>query len=74
LTVTVAVALVGPVGAAFAVPGAAQSVGLSPEQGVNERGEQLAQHVGVGGGESFGQHGGQVDIVGSGHRVVPLLE
>ncbi|NVN53665.1 hypothetical protein HLY00_4015 [Mycolicibacterium hippocampi] len=36
---------------------------------MDERGQQLAQHVGVGGGESFGQHRGQVDIVGSGHRV-----
>jgi len=36
---------------------------------VDERGEQLTQHVGVGGGESIGQHGRQVDIVGSGHRV-----
>jgi hypothetical protein len=36
---------------------------------VDERGQQLAQHIGMSGGESFGQHSGQVDIVGSGHRV-----
>jgi hypothetical protein len=47
LAVAVAVALVGPVGAAFAVSGAAQGVGFGPEQGVDERGEQLAQDVGV---------------------------
>jgi hypothetical protein len=28
---------------------------------------QLVQHVGVGAGESIGQHGGPVDILGSGH-------
>src|SRR3954453_23580988 len=36
---------------------------------MDERGQQLAQHVGMSAGESFGQHRGQVDIVGSGHRV-----
>ena len=41
---------------------------------LDERGKQLAQHVGMGGGESLSQHRGQVDIVGSGHRVIPLLE
>ena len=69
LAVPVAVALIGPLGAALAVSGAAQRVGFRTHQGVDERGQQLAQHVGVGGGESFGQHGGPVDIVGSGHRV-----
>jgi len=34
--------------------------------------QQLTQHVGVGGGESFGQHRRPVDIVGSGHRVDSL--
>jgi hypothetical protein len=32
------------------------------------------QHVGVGGGESFGQHSGPVDIVGSVIALIPLLE
>jgi hypothetical protein len=30
-------------------------------------------HVGAGGGESFGEHGGQVDFVGSGYRVCSFL-
>ena len=69
LAMPVAVALIGPLGAALAVSGAAQRVGLRAQQGVDERREQFAQHVGVGGGESIGQHGRPVDIVGSGHRV-----
>jgi hypothetical protein len=52
----------------------AQGVGLCAHQGVDERGQQLPQHLGMGGGESVGQHGRQVDIVDSGHRVIPLLE
>lgn len=36
--------------------------------------KKLTQHIGMGGGESVGQHSRQVDIVGSGHRVIPLLE
>jgi hypothetical protein len=67
--VPVAVALIGPLGAALPVSRTAQRVGFRAHQGVDERGQQLAQHVGVAGGESFGQDGGQVDIVGSGHRV-----
>jgi hypothetical protein len=66
--------MIGALGAAFAVPGAAQGVGLGTHQGVKEHGQQLPQHVGVSGGESIGQHGRQVDIVDGGHRVVPLLE
>jgi len=69
LALPIAVALIRPLGAALAVSGTAQGIGFSPHQGMDERGQQLAQHVGVAGGESFGQHGGQVDIVGSGHRV-----
>jgi hypothetical protein len=53
-TVPVSVALVGPLGAALTVTGAAQGVGFGAEQGVDEGREQLAQHVGVGGGESVG--------------------
>ena len=60
---------IGPLGAALPVPSTAQGVGFGTHQGVDERGQQFAQHVGVGGGESFGQHNGPVDIVGSGHRV-----
>ena len=69
LAVPVPVALVGPIGATFAVAGAAQGVRFGPEQGVDERGQQLTQNVRVAGGESFGEHSGQVDIVGRGHRV-----
>src|SRR5271169_6683927 len=36
---------------------------------MDERGQQFAQHVGMRSGESFSQHLGPVDIVGSGHRV-----
>jgi hypothetical protein len=56
-------------GAALAVSGTAQGISFGPHQGTDQRGQQLAQHVGVAGGESFGQHGGQVDIVGTGYRV-----
>ncbi len=66
---TVAVALIRPFGAALTVAGATQGVGFRPHQGVDERGQQLTQHVGVARGESFGQHSGPVDILGSGHRV-----
>ena len=69
LAVPVPVAVIGALGAALAVSGAAQRVGFGAHQGVDERGQQLAQHIGVGGGESFGQHRRPVDIVGSGHRV-----
>ena len=69
LAMPITVALVRPLGAALAVPGTAQRVGLRAQQGVDERRQQFAQHVGVGGGESIGQHRRPVDIVGSGHRV-----
>ena len=48
---------------------AVQGISFGAHQGVDEGSQQLAQHIGMGGGESFGQHSGQVDIVGSGHRV-----
>jgi hypothetical protein len=70
----IAVAGVGALGTALAVAGPAQGVGFGAHQGVDEQGEHLAQHVRAGGGESVGQHSGQVDIVNSGHRVIPLLE
>jgi hypothetical protein len=66
LTVTVAIALIRAFGAAFAISGAAWAVGFGTHQGVDGRREQLAQDVGAGGGESVGQHGRPVDIVGSG--------
>src|SRR4030088_2441954 len=65
----VAIALVCALATTLAIPGTAQRVGLSAHQRVNERREQFAQYVGMGGGESFGQHLRPVDIVGSGHRV-----
>jgi hypothetical protein len=49
--------------------GAAQRIGFRAHQGMDERGEQLAQRVGMRSGESFSQHLGPVDIVGSDHRV-----
>src|SRR6201988_1799428 len=52
LALSIAVALIRPVAATFAVSGAAQHVGLRTHQGMDERGQQLAQHVGVGGGEA----------------------
>jgi hypothetical protein len=66
---TVPVALIGPIGTALAVTSAAQGVGFRAHQCVDERGQQLAQHVGVSAGESFSQHRRPIDIVGSGHRV-----
>ena len=69
LAMPVTVALVRPLRAALAVPRTAQRVSFRTEKGVNERREQFAQHVGVGSGESIGQHRRPVDIVGSGHRV-----
>ena len=36
---------------------------------MDERRQQLTQHIGMRRGESFSQHLGPVDIVGSGHRV-----
>jgi hypothetical protein len=69
LAIPIAVAGVRTLGTALAVSGAAQGVGFGAHQGVDERGEQLTQHIGVAGGESFGDHSRQVDIVGSGHRV-----
>src|ERR1700694_8765 len=69
LAVPIAVALIRAVGTTFAVSGAAQRVGFRTHQGVKEHGQQLAQYVGVGAGESIGQPRRQVDIVGSGHRV-----
>jgi hypothetical protein len=62
------VALVGPIRAALTVSGAAQGVGFGAEQGMDERGEQLAQDVGVGGS------GRSANTVGNGHRVVRLPE
>jgi hypothetical protein len=69
MALPIAVALIRPLGAALTVSGTAQSFSFRTHQGMDERGQQLAQHVGVTGSESFGQHGGQVDIVGTGHRV-----
>jgi hypothetical protein len=69
LAVPVPVALIRSIAAALTVSGAAHRVGLRTHQSMDERGQQLAQHVGVSGGESFGQHLGPIDIVGSGHRV-----
>jgi hypothetical protein len=54
---------------ALTISSAAQRVGFGTREGVNERRQQLAQHVGKSGRESLGQHLGPVDIVGSGHRV-----
>src|SRR6201993_3754038 len=65
----VAIAGVGALATALAIPGTAQRVGLSAHQRVDERREQFAQHVGMGGGESFSQQLRPVDIVGGGHRV-----
>lgn len=50
--------------------GAAQAVGLGAHQRIDERGQQTAQQVGAGVGEAVGQELVQVDIVGTGHRVV----
>jgi|LNAP01.1.fsa_nt_gb hypothetical protein len=43
----------------------AQGVGLRTHQGVDESCQQLAQHIGVAGGESISQHSWPVNIVGS---------
>ena len=48
---------------------AAQRIDLRAHQRVDERRQQLAQYIGVGGGESISQHLRPVDIVGGGHRV-----
>src|SRR4051812_7717933 len=65
----VAVVGVGPFAAALPVFGPAQCFGLRAHQGMDERRQQLTQHIGMRRGESFSQHRGPVDIVGSGHRV-----
>jgi hypothetical protein len=50
LAVPVPVALIRSIAAALTVSGAAQGVGLSTHQGMDERGQQFPQHVGVSGG------------------------
>ena len=56
LAMPVAIAGVGALVTALAIPGTAQCVGLSAHQRVDERREQFAQHVGMGGGGSPGWH------------------
>ena len=70
----VTVALIGAFGAALPVSGAAQCVGFRAHQCVDERRQQLAQHIGVGGGESFGQHRGQSISWAVVIACIPLLE
>ena len=65
----IAVAGVGALGTALAVAGPAQSVGLGAHQGVDQQGQQFSLNIRVGAGERTGQHGRQVDVVGSGHSV-----
>lgn len=69
-----AVAGVGTLRRTLTVPGAAQGISLSTHQGVDERDKQLKQHVGMGGGESFSQHSGQVDMWAVVIASIPLLE
>ena len=65
----VTVALIRSRTTAFAIPRPAKRIAFGAHQGMDERRQQLAQHVGVSGSESFSQHLWPVDIVGSGHRV-----
>ncbi|ANS31819.1 hypothetical protein R1CP_36065 (plasmid) [Rhodococcus opacus] len=66
----IAVPGVGAVLRALTETGAAEAVGLGAHQRIDERGQQTAQQVGAGVGEAVGQELVQVDIVGTGHRVV----
>jgi len=68
--VTVAVARVGPIGAAGAVLGPADRVGLRAHQGIDERGQQVAQQVWGGVGQLLVQEPGRLDTGSSGHRML----
>lgn len=71
VAVSVAVAGVRPFVGALPVAGTTQCVGFGAHQGVEEHRQQLAQQVGgAGAGESVFEELAQVDIVGSGHRVL----
>ena len=72
VAVPVAVAAVDPLRGAGAVLGAADRVGLSRHQRVDERGEQLAQQIRARLGELFLEQAGRVDTGGDGHRRVLL--
>jgi len=74
LPVSVAVALVGALGAAFAVAGAAQRVRVRTHQGVDERRHQLTQHIRVSGGESISNTAGQSISWEVVIASIPLLE
>ncbi len=65
------VAAIGPLGAAFAVVGAAQRVGLHTHQRLNKRRQQSTQQIRAR-GELVGQQLLNIDMVGRGHHVVLL--
>ena len=68
----VAVALVGPLGAAFAIVGAADLVGLGGHHRVRQRCDHLPQHVRGRLGQVLLQQRGRVDSVRCGHRGDPF--
>jgi hypothetical protein len=70
----VAVAHVGPLAGPGAVLRAADRVCLSRHEGVDERGQHLAQQVRTGLGQLLVQEVGRVDTARSGHRVVLLKD
>ncbi len=68
----VPVAAVGPLRVPGAVPGAAHAVGLSRQQGVDERRQQLPHQVRAGLSQLLVQEDVRVDTEGRGHRSVLL--
>jgi hypothetical protein len=72
VTGPVAVAPVGSIRAGLPVGGAADRVGLSRHQGVDERGQQLAQQIRARLGQLFLEQTSGVDTGGDGHRGVLL--
>jgi hypothetical protein len=70
----IAVAVIGALGAALTVIRTTHRVGFSSHHRVDERGQQFAQHVGVGGGESLASTWGQSTSSAAVIALILLLE
>jgi hypothetical protein len=74
LAMPIAVAVIGALGAALTVIRTTHRVGFSSHHRVDERGQQFAQHVGVGGGESLASTWGQSTSWAAVIALILLLE
>lgn len=69
LAVPIPVALIDALAAVLAIVGTTRTRRLQPPSGHGRRWPKVERHAGEVGNGLFGQHGRQVDIVGSVHRV-----